>query len=206
MLEISSFQIETTPSLRPKISVWLNVTEDHLDWHGSFEKYAAAKAKMMQATVTDGAVIYNADDPLVAHLMKQSAVRALPFSVQRQLPFGGWIDNGYLCCSVGRGEERVRYPLQGLSLTGIHNWQNMLAAILSASVAGLTPQQIQKGLESFRGLPHRMQGVADIQGVHYINDSKATNIGAVEKALESVAAPIVWIAGGRYKGGSYLPL
>ena len=206
VLEVSSYQLETTPSLVPTVSIWLNVTEDHLDWHESFENYAAAKAKMMHATRSDGLAIYNADDSLVAHLVSRIPKPVLPFSVQRQLKIGGWVEEGALCIRLKANQPTTKYFLADLPLKGIHNWQNMLAAVLAVSFAGLPEEAIRKGLQSFFGLPHRMQSVGTVRGVHYINDSKATNVGAVEMALASVQGRVLWIAGGRDKGGSYAPL
>ena len=161
---------------------------------------------MMQATRSSGVAIYNADDLLVAHLTAKMPVPVLPFSVQKQLLTGGWVEEGTLCIRMKSGGVVTRYPLDQTALKGIHNWQNMLASVLAATFAGVPEEKIREGLASFQGLPHRMQWVRDCGGVHYINDSKGTNVGATEMALQSVATPIVWIAGGRDKGGSYEPL
>lgn len=119
---------------------------------------------------------------------------------------GGWVDSGYLVLKPTLSEQPLRLELGKASLTGIHNWENMLAALLAVSPYIKDVEILQKGLESFVPLPHRMQVVRELKGVTYINDSKGTNVGASCKALLSAKAPILWIAGGKDKGGAYEPL
>ncbi len=209
VLEVSSYQLETTPSLKPDVAVWLNVTEDHLDWHEDFFTYVAAKTKLIRQASPNGLVIYNAEDSMVTQSVEQIPATRFSFSSKRQLKLGGWVEEGALLLKIKPTSEPQRFDLSEIVLKGIHNWENMLAALLA--ISGDVPLQgnvplLQKALETFVPLPHRMQEVRQVSGVTYINDSKATNVGAAVKALASLKAPIFWIAGGRDKGGSYEPL
>ncbi|MDO8526805.1 MAG: UDP-N-acetylmuramoyl-L-alanine--D-glutamate ligase [Deltaproteobacteria bacterium] len=206
VLEISSYQIETSPSLKPDVAIWLNVTEDHLDWHEDFSAYVSAKAKLIRQTAPNGLVIYNVEDSVVALSVEQIPSSRLPFSVKRQLKMGGWVEEGGLCLKTGLNSKAIRFELARATLKGIHNWENMLSALLALSPYIKEEAILQKGLENFVPLPHRMQVVREIAGVKFINDSKGTNVGATLKALATTPFPIVWIAGGKDKGGSYEPL
>ncbi len=207
VLEISSYQMEATPSLKPDVSVWLNVTEDHLDWHENFADYVKAKAKLIRQTAPNGLVIYNTEDSVVSLAVEQIPSPRLGFSVKRELKIGGWVDGGTLVLKPAVSASPFQFDLKNVPLKGIHNWENMLAALLAVTAIGDVPHSIlQKGLETFVPLPHRMQPVCQRNGVTYINDSKGTNVGATLKALVSCKAPLIWIAGGREKGGSYEPL
>lgn len=204
VLEISSYQMEATPFLKPDVAVWLNVTEDHLDWHESFADYVKAKAKLIRQTAPDGLVIYNVEDSVVSLSVEQIPCSRFGFSVKRELKIGGWVDEGKLVLKPTVAGAPLRLELKNVPLKGIHNWENMLAALLA--VGDVPLNLLQKGLETFVPLPHRMQIVREFKGVIYINDSKGTNVGATLKALISAKAPLIWIAGGREKGGSYEPL
>lgn len=206
VLEISSYQLETTPSLKPAVAVWLNVTEDHLHWHEGFEGYVNAKTKLIRQTAPKGLVIYNAEDPIVAQCVEQIPSPRLAFSSKRQVKLGGWVEEGSLLLKTGLKREILRFDLAHVALKGITGWENMLAALLALSPYIKDEKILQKGLESFMPLPHRLQKVREVGGVSYINDSKATNVGAAVKGLAGVGGRVLWIAGGRDKGGSYAPL
>lgn len=206
VLEVSSYQLEATPSLKPAVAVWLNITEDHLDWHENFSAYVSAKAKLLRQAGPNALAIYNADDTVVAQTVEQIPSNRLPFSTQRQLRLGGWVDEGKLSLQTQVSQPPLFFDLSRVALKGIHNWENMLAALLSVSPYIKEREVLQKGLESFTPLPHRMQVVGQRGGATYINDSKGTNVGAALKALAAAKAPIIWIAGGRDKGGDYAPL
>jgi len=201
VLEISSFQMETTQSLRPLAAAALNVSADHLDRHGTLERYAQLKAKLLVGA--DNAV-FNADDPLVAAMGARHG-RAIPFSIERPLT-RGW------SMVEQRGERwlaRDREPLMrraDLVLRGTHNEANALAAL--AVTAELTTEldAALEVLRTFAGLPHRCQFVAERRGVAYIDDSKGTNVGATLAALNGFAGPLVLIAGGLSKGQDMAPL
>jgi UDP-N-acetylmuramoylalanine--D-glutamate ligase len=201
--EISSFQLEGIKSFRPFISVLLNITEDHLDRYRSFAEYRAAKERIfINQTESDSAVL-NYDDPEVRGLDRSIRAQKVFFSTRQPLS-AGISYNGALHIRL-RGED-ARIAITGALLAGIHNVENMMAAAAVGYVCGLSLQSMQQSLLHFSGLKHRMELVAKIRGVAFYNDSKATNVGAVVKSLESLPAPLVLIAGGKDKGGSYAPL
>ncbi|HEX6996718.1 MAG TPA: UDP-N-acetylmuramoyl-L-alanine--D-glutamate ligase [Gammaproteobacteria bacterium] len=201
VLEISSFQMETTASLRPRAAAVLNVSPDHLDRHGSLERYAALKERLLAAA--EHAVV-NADDPLV-RAMGERHPRPIPFSVTRPLGRGYSI--------VERGGERhlARHgapllPARELAIRGRHNEANALAALALVEVMGAPLAPALAALRAFPGLPHRCQRVAERGGVTYLDDSKGTNVGATLAALEGLQGPLVLIAGGVGKGADFAPL
>lgn len=206
VLEISSYQLVSVPSLKPDIAVWLNITEDHLDWHENFESYLHAKSRLVRQTDLKGGVVYNADDPVVSQAVEQIPSQRRMFSAQRRVKLGGWVEEGKLMVKNSLTEPLLDFDLSKIPLKGIHNWENMLAALLAVAPYIKDAKILQRGLESFTPLPHRMQIVRELGGVTYINDSKGTNVGAAVKALAAVRGPILWIAGGRDKGGDYAPL
>ncbi|MBI4126922.1 MAG: UDP-N-acetylmuramoyl-L-alanine--D-glutamate ligase [Deltaproteobacteria bacterium] len=195
VLEVSSFQLETTPSLHPQVAVWLNATPDHLDWHGSFEDYVAAKRKIFEQLPPDGYGIYNDRDEVVTKAVAQVGAGFKP--VPTFIPFG----RGTAC-------RAPTFDFTKTKLVGVHNEENMKAAVLAVECClGNDKKDIfQHALETFRPLPHRLEFVREVNGVRYYDDSKGTNVGATVKALESFTSPIILIAGGRDKGGSYDPL
>ncbi len=212
VLEISSFQIDTTPSLKPRIAVWLNVTEDHLDRHGSFGQYVASKARLLSQVPPDGHAVYNIADPAVAEAVSKVRCRRFPFDATGKILSatrgeGGrsWYGGGDLMVSVG-GTSATRYNLAQAQIFGLHNRENMLAALSAAELAGASPEALEQGLYSFTGLPHRIEFVLEHQGVRYYDDSKGTNVGATIRALQSFAEPVVLIAGGLGKGADFTPL
>lgn len=206
VLEVSSYQLEATPSLKPNVAIWLNVTEDHLEWHESFADYVRAKAKLIRQTGVDGLVIYNGEDEAVTQSVEQIPSHRLVFSSKRQVKLGGWVEEGKLFCRITLQDKPLSFSLQRVPLKGIHNWENMLAALLALSPYIKDVALLQKGLETFEPLPHRMQKVRELNGITFINDSKGTNVGAAVQAFAATKAPILWIAGGRDKRGSFEPL
>jgi UDP-N-acetylmuramoylalanine--D-glutamate ligase len=198
VLEISSFQMEATRSLRPLSAAVLNVTPDHLDRHGSLEHYAELKAAVIAGAAT---AVVNWDDPLT-RAMGRNHAQALPFSVRE--PLG----HGYSVVTSGgqRWLARDRQPLirsSDLALAGALGEANSLAALaLSDALGGALEPALEK-LRTFVGLPHRCQKVAEINGIVYVNDSKGTNVGATVAALEGIAGPVVLIAGGLGKGARF---
>jgi len=201
--EISSFQLEGIKAFRPFISVLLNITEDHLDRYQSFAEYSAAKGRIFLNQTGEDFAVLNYDDPQVRALDRAIRAQKVFFSTRQPLP-DGISYNGALHLRL-RGEDE-RITIAGALLTGIHNVENMMAAAAVGFVCGLSLQSMQQALVRFSGLKHRMELVDEIRGVTFYNDSKATNVGAVVKSLESLPAPLVLIAGGKDKGGSYSPL
>ena len=208
VLEISSFQMETTESLRPLAAAVLNVSADHLDRHGDLDRYAALKAKLLSAA--DHAV-FNYDDPLVRNVGER-CVRPIPFSVETVLERGWSVVHAdgerWLAC-----DTRPLLRTSELALRGRHNEANALASLALAATVIEGAGERGRGLEPaldvlkrFEGLPHRCRRIAERAGVEYIDDSKGTNVGATVAAIAGFSAPIVLIAGGRGKGADFAPL
>jgi UDP-N-acetylmuramoylalanine--D-glutamate ligase len=204
VLEVSSFQLETIEGFRPKVAVVLNITPDHLDRHGSFEGYVAAKARILENLGPDDTAVLSADDPAVRSLARNTRARVRFFSQREALPVGACLDAGAIL--LREAGETIRIPLEGFALPGVHNRENALAAMLAAQAAGADPRRAARALFDFRGLPHRTEIVRERAGVTWVNDSKGTNVGAALRSLESFAQPIVWIAGGKDKDLDFRPL
>ncbi len=202
--EVSSFQLEHVDAFRPRIAVFLNLCEDHLDRYRSFEEYAAAKARIFARQTAADILIHNAEDAKVAALVARATARRRPFSIARSLAEGIFHRNGMLIRREGGTEEQ--YSLETMQITGVHNAENVMAAILAAREAGVEPSAIREAITKFRGLPHRLVHVRDVDGVSYYDDSKATNVGAAVRSLQSFTRPVILIAGGKDKGGDYAPL
>lgn len=203
--EVSSFQLEAVSQFRPAISVLLNITDDHLDRHDGFAAYRAAKARIFENQHGSDIAILSADDDAVASLAPSVGAVVFFFSQSRALEHGAWYD-GLLHFSRGDGSRSISLDAGGACLQGTHNIENMLAAGLVGVLCGLPVDEIREALVSFKGLEHRMEFVDELKGVKFFNDSKGTNVGAVVKSLESLAGPVILIAGGKDKGGSYKPL
>lgn len=205
VLEVSSFQSETFETFRPQVGVLLNITPDHLDRHGGLDGYVGAKARLFAAQQESDFAVMNLDDPLVAQVARKVRAHWIAFSTQQAVTEGGWVQGDSLCIRVPGGEVE-RYPADNPRLVGRHNQENALAALLAARLAGALPAEVHRGLVGFRPLPHRMELVAQVDGVQFFDDSKGTNVGAAVAALSKFPRPVVLIAGGRDKGGSYEPL
>ncbi len=199
VLEVSSFQLETTDAFRPRVAVVLNATPDHLDRHGSFEAYVAAKARITAQQQESDTLVLNFDDLIVKRMAGSTRANVLPFSTAGALDEGAFIDTGSWVL-VHRGAETVRIGLDGSKLEGAHNLENVAAALAAVAALGGDPSRAAAALCEFRGLPHRAETVAEVNGVTFVNDSKATNPGAAKRSLSSYEQPVVWIAGGRDKG------
>ena len=215
VVELSSFQLDDTHEFQPWIAILLNITPDHLDRYGySLEHYAQAKLRIARNLDSEGTFIYNADDE-VTNKYFQSAflqTRQLPFSLHHRHDVhlaGYYTGEENLCTNLSPGldeEGGLEVSIARSPLIGQHNRQNILAAVLAARVAGLSTEQIEAGLATFKNADHRLQLVGEINGVRYINDSKATNVEAAWYALDGIHQPIVWIAGGTDKGNDYSSL
>ncbi len=201
--EISSFQLEGVKLFRPWISILLNITEDHLDRYTSFAEYATAKSAIFANQGKGDIAILNYDDPNTLALEKKIKARKIFFSTTRRLSEGVYYNNFVRFCD---SSGNINIPTEGFRLAGIHNRENIMAASVTALLCGLRPEGVHKAIASFKGLPHRMEFAAEINGVSFYNDSKATNVGACLKSIESLPAPVILIAGGKDKHGSYKPL
>ena len=203
VVEISSFQLEWTTEFRPRIAVLLNVTEDHLDRYPSFADYCAAKERIFAAQNREDVAILNRDDPLVWKMRDRIKARVISFGFA-EAPAGVFTAAGEIVWRDGAEEQR--FSLSRARLQGVHNLENMMAAIAAAKAAGVEAAAIQRVLESFPGLEHRLEFIREKNGVRYYNDSKGTNVGAVVKSLASFTEPVILLAGGVDKGGDYAPL
>jgi len=201
-VELSSFQLELISTLKPAVALLINLSEDHLDRYKTFEDYIEAKARIfMNQDARDHAVVWGGDPRAIEVARRGRAVIHLAGSPDAEVRREG---NALVDRDAPGGP--VRYPLERFKLAGEHNVVNASMAVLAARLAGIPAEAIRQGLESFGGLPHRMVFVAELAGVRYYNDSKATNVGAAVEALRGMDRPVVLIAGGRDKGGSYEPL
>ena len=205
VVEISSFQLEGIVNFRPHISVLLNITEDHLDRYANFQEYIQAKGKIFQNQRKDDYALLNADDPLTFQFAHRIKSQVMLFSSQRAVPVGCFLERDAIVFQGGEGTQE-RLGLEGLKIRGIHNWENVMAAIGVAKICGCPSEALQKVMGEFPGLEHRLEWVKDIDGVSFFNDSKGTNVGSVVKSLMSFREPILLIAGGKDKGGDYSPL
>lgn len=200
--EMSSFQLESVDTFCPKVAVVMNVTPDHLDRHKTMEAYAAAKANIFKNQTADDYLLLNKDDNIVSAMAASAASKVYFFSQQEILDEGIWLQDGQLMYCLHKGEApQALIPAHEIGIVGAHNWQNAMAASLAALLMGQKPAVIAERLRAFKGVAHRMEPVATIDGVLYVNDSKGTNPDSTEKALGSYGErPIVLIAGGRNKG------
>ncbi len=202
--EISSFQLETIQEFRPEIGVLLNLTPDHLDRHESFESYAAAKMRLFENQLDRDAAVLNADDPEITRRMP-SRGHVYWFSRQKRVAEGAFVRDGEIVFRAD-GSETVVARRSDITLRGEHNLENVLAACAAAYLAGAPAAAIATGVKTFRAVEHRLEFVAEVGGVQFYNDSKATNVDATLKAVEAFPGPLLVILGGKDKGSPYSPL
>ena len=207
VLEISSFQLETIQTFRAKIAVVLNVTPDHLDRHRTFDVYVDAKARIFENQRESDFAVFNADDPTCVAMAARTQAQVFWFSRQKEVQQGAWVRDGAVVFRDSRGEQKTwqREILQvsEIPLKGAHNLENVLAAVCAGALMGCAPEKIRQAVRDFKAVEHRLEFVATIRGVDYYNDSKATNVDATIKALESFPANIHLILGGKDKGSDY---
>lgn len=205
VVEISSFQLDDMVLFKPDVAILLNITPDHLDrYEYDLEKYAQSKFGIVKNLEKTAPFIYFADDIEIAsrlHLVDEG--RRLPISIGDKVREGAYSSEGELHFIVADGTTAFKISLSDIPLKGSHNAINTMAAVLAAVVTGVPGNAIVKGLKSFKNAPHRMEKVGEINGISFINDSKATNVDAVFYALEGFAEPLIWIAGGIDKGNNY---
>lgn len=205
VLEISSFQLETIQTFRPKIAVVLNVTPDHLDRHRTFEVYADAKARIFENQQGSDFAVLNADDPTCVTIAARTGAQVFWFSRQKEVQQGAWVLDGNILFRDGTGQREI-LQVSEIPLKGAHNLENVLAAVCAGVLMGCAPEKIREAVRDFKAVEHRLEFVATIRGVDYYNDSKATNVDATIKALESFPANIHLILGGKDKGSDYTVL
>jgi UDP-N-acetylmuramoylalanine--D-glutamate ligase len=202
--EVSSFQLETIEAFRPEIGLLLNLTPDHLDRHGSFEEYARTKMRLFENQLERDAAVLNADDPEITRRMP-SRGHNYWFSRQKRIAEGAFLRDDQIFFRL-EGTEVALARRDQIPLRGEHNVENVLAACAAAYLAGADPAAIAKGVKTFQGVEHRLEFVAEVGGVNFYNDSKATNVDATAKAIEAFPGPLIVILGGKDKGSPYAPL
>lgn len=206
VLEVSSFQLDYIESFRPSISVILNITEDHMDRYDySMEKYAASKARIFINQTGSDVLIYGADDPWTMRTVAQATCRKIPFGVKNVLDEGAFVREKKLFTRL-EGKQNDIIDIDDISIRGTHNLLNAMAATLAAQLLGVDPASIRSTLQTFSGVEHRLEFVRELDGVRYVNDSKATNVDSVWYALQAFKEPIVLLLGGRDKGNDYTRL
>jgi UDP-N-acetylmuramoylalanine--D-glutamate ligase len=211
VLEVSSFQLETTNEFHPAIAVILNITPDHLDRHGTFKNYALAKERIFARQTADDFLILNADNPRAAEAATRARSQVYWFSAHHSVPKGAWVENGpegnqvVFLASEGSRPETI-LPVDAIPLKGSHNVENILAAVCAARLAGCPAAAVRSAVEKFKAVEHRLEFVANLNGVEFYNDSKATNVDATEKAIAAFPGGIHLILGGKDKNSDYTTL
>lgn len=207
VLELSSFQLDGIEAFAPHIAIITNITPDHLDRYDyKFENYINSKFRITENQTKDDFLIYDFDDEVITNWLKNNKVKAtlLPFSIENKLEQGVYLKDKKIIINY-----KTEYKIMGISslaLKGKHNTKNAMAAAMAASLLKVRKDTIRESLEDFEGAEHRLESVLKINGVQYINDSKATNVNATFYALDSMQTPTVWIVGGVDKGNDYLDL
>jgi UDP-N-acetylmuramoylalanine--D-glutamate ligase len=209
VVELSSYQLERTYSLRANAAVYLNLSPDHLDRHGDLQGYAEAKNRIFLNQRKDDAAIIGTDDgngqDLLCEMKAEKKAKTIPISARRSIGSGVFVIGGKLFCTQGKRVEEICNLNKAKALEGQHNWQNAAAAFAAVQSLGLKPRDIGKAILSFPGLSHRMETIGKAGKVRFVNDSKATNADAAKQALNSYKE-IFWIAGGVAKEGGIEPL
>lgn len=206
VLEISSFQLDHIETFKPRVAVWLNITPDHLDrYDHSYEKYIESKCRIFKNQTVGDVLIYNVDDETEQSYVEKLApasVRKMGFSIRSKVDEGAFMQAGHMRTRMD-GREVDVIAADQISIRGMHNLYNAMAATLAAGVMGISTASIRATLKNFRGVEHRLEFVREVNGVTYVNDSKATNVDSVWYALQSFDRPIVLFLGGRDKGNDY---
>ncbi len=207
VLEVSSFQLETTEQFHPSIAVILNITPDHLDRHGSFENYARIKERIFAQQTAQDCLVLNAENTPCVDAVARSAARVYWFSIERPVPQGAWLEQGSVVYRAAPdADTEYVMPLGGIPLKGAHNVENVLAAVVAARLADVPAASIRASIESFQAVEHRLEYVATRKGVEFYNDSKATNVDATAKAIAAFSSGIHLILGGKDKNSDYTQL
>jgi UDP-N-acetylmuramoylalanine--D-glutamate ligase len=200
VVEVSSFQLEWAPSFRPRVAVLLNLTPDHQDRYASIEEYGEAKATLLAHQESDDVAVLNRDDPWVWEQRRRTRAAVVSFG-REPVEFGTYLDGEEVVVSAHGARDR--YALAESPLRGAHNRENIQAAVTAAAAAGVSGDAVRRALRETSGLPHRLEFVREHRGVRYFDDSKATNVGAVEKSIASFPGGIVLLLGGYDKGGDF---
>jgi UDP-N-acetylmuramoylalanine--D-glutamate ligase len=206
ILEVSSFQLDHIKTFRPRVSVLLNITPDHLDrYDHRFELYVASKQRVFKNQAMGDTLIYNAGDPATRAAVEGNVsadVRQLAFSRAGRVDAGAFVQDEALTVAL-EGAASAVLPVSEISIRGAHNLENAMAAALAGRAMGVSAASLRATLKNFKGVEHRLEFVRELDGVSFVNDSKATNVDAVWYALQSFSSPIVVLLGGRDKGNDY---
>ena len=207
VLELSSFQLDGIVDFNSHIAILTNITPDHLDrYEDDFNKYIESKFRITKNQTASDYLIYDADDETINTWLQKNSTKAIliPFSLEKQLAYGAFIKDNNIIININK--ETIQMPISTLSVKGKHNTKNAMAATMAAQLLKVRKESIKESLENFEGVEHRLEQVAKIRGVEYINDSKATNVNAAFYALECMDKNTVWILGGVDKGNDYSDL
>ena len=200
--EISSFQLQWIDKFRPFVAALLNITCDHVNYHGSFAEYRRIKARVFENQTKQDFAILNAEDPQQKSMASSICAQVVAFSSRNQLPAGIFIKDGNIVLSNSvLGEEQ--YPLNMIKIPGMHNVENVMAAVVTARFCGCSREGIIGTISEFSGLPHRIEFVGEKKSVRYYDDSKGTNVGSVIRALDTFSEPVILLLGGRDKDGDF---
>jgi UDP-N-acetylmuramoylalanine--D-glutamate ligase len=207
VLEVSSFQLETVETFKPRIAMVLNITPDHLDRHGSFAAYAAAKARITEFQTAEDFLVLNGEDAEAQRVAARTQAQIYWFSAKRRIKQGAFVhgESIFFCAKDGATPEPVM-PVAEITLAGAHNVENVLAAVCAAGLAGVEAATIQAAVGAFKAVEHRLEFVRELEGVRYYNDSKATNVDATRKAVEAFEGGVWLILGGKDKDSDYTVL
>jgi UDP-N-acetylmuramoylalanine--D-glutamate ligase len=204
VLEVSSFQLDHCISFHPSVAVILNITSDHLDrYDNSMDRYAASKARIFMNQTSSDALIFNADDEWTSKTVRAAQSSLYGFSAEQH--YAAFIEKGVLVTTIASRRTEI-IPVEEMSIKGIHNRYNAMAATLVGLLLGVSPASLRATLRNFKGVEHRLEEVRELNGVKYVNDSKATNVESVWYALQAFHEPIVLLLGGREKGNDYSKL
>ncbi len=207
VLEVSSFQLETIETFKPRIAVVLNITPDHLDRHGTFEAYAAAKTRITENQTGEDFLVLNGEDKNAQLVAAHTRAQIYWFSARRRIKQGAFVHGeSIFFAGTEGGQPEPVMPVAEIGLAGKHNVENVLAAVCAARLAGVPAEVIRKAVATFRAVEHRLEFVREVDGVRYFNDSKATNVDATAKAIEAFPGGIHLILGGKDKDSDYTAL
>ena len=204
VLEISSFQLDGIEHFAPHIAVLLNITPDHLDRYDyKFENYINSKFRIAMNQTENDYLIYDADDEVITQWLSTHTIKSklIPFSIEKELPQGAFLKDNKIYIMLEN--QTTEIDVEEISLRGKHNIKNTMAASVAARLVNIRNNSLRESLKGFKGAPHRLEEVKVVDGVTYVNDSKATNVNSVFYALDTIKTPIVWIVGGQDKGNDY---
>lgn len=204
VLEVSSFQLDTIETFCPFVSIILNITPDHLDRYTDMEAYARSKLRIYENQRPGHYLIINDDDPRLGSVSPPTGITTLRYRLNRKKETNAFLEEGIV--RAGLSDNRHSFSLDHFALPGSHNQENLLAGVLAGMVLGIDNGTIQKAIDDFRGLPHRIEYVGQANSIRFYNDSKATNVDAAGRSIAGFHSPVILIAGGRHKGADYSPL